>query len=125
MTAGGRFTYKPMTEQVKFIENFIDRHASSIIEPKPFQKKGMSSFEEPSSAESKLIPTLDSTVEPSPEPRTLKEHVIHPLEFPIKFKDYGNTLKLSWHKKHTKEVSPRAEPSKKWIMEVKCSSKAI
>ena len=93
MTAGGRFTHKPMTEQVKFLENFIDRHTSSIVEPKPFQKKGMSSFEEPSSAKSKLVPSLDLTVEPSPEPRTPKERLIHPLEFPIEFEDYGNTSK--------------------------------
>ena len=51
--------------------------------------------------------------------------MLHPSEFPIKFEDYGNTPKLSWHKKHTKEVSPRAEPSKEWLIEVKCSSKAI
>ena len=43
----------------------------------------------------------------------------------IEFKDYGNTSKLSWHEKHTKEVSPIVEPSKEWLMEVKCSSEAI
>ena len=35
VTAGGRFTHKPMTEQVEFLENFIDRHTSSIIRTKP------------------------------------------------------------------------------------------
>ena len=51
----------------------------------------MSSFEEPSSAESKPISSipLDSTHEPSPEPQTPKERVIHPSEFPIKFEDYS------------------------------------
>ena len=34
-------------------------------------------------------------------------------------------LKLSWHEKHIKEVSPRVETSKEWLMEVKRSSKAI
>jgi hypothetical protein len=88
----------------------------------------MSSFEEPSSAESRPIASLDSTHEPSPEPRTPKERVIHPLEFPIKFKDYVNTSKLFWHEKLTlssKEASPKAEPSKEWLVEVKRSSKAI
>ena len=85
----------------------------------------MSSFEEPSSVESKLVPSLDSTDEPSPEPQTLKETMLHSLDFPIEFKDYGNTSKLSWHEKHTKEVSPIVEPSKEWLMEVKCSSEAI
>jgi len=47
------------------------------------------------------------------------------LEFPIEFEDYGNTSKLSWHKRHIKEVSPKVEPSKEWLIEVKCSSKAI
>ena len=85
----------------------------------------MLSVEESSLVESKPIPSLDSTDEPSPEPRTPKEGVLHPSEFPIKFEDYGNTSKLSWHEKHTKEVSPRAELSKEWLMEVKRSSEAI
>ena len=69
----------------------------------------MSSVDESSLVESKPIPSLDLTHEPSPEPRTLKERVLHPSEFPIKLEDYGNTLKLSWHEEHTKEVSPRVE----------------
>ena len=125
MTIGGSFTHKTMMEQKKILAHILEKHASSIIEPKPLQKKGMSSFEEPSSTESKLIPSLDSTVEPSPKPQTPKERVIHPLEFAIEFEDYGNTSKLSWHEKHTKEVFPRAKLSKEWLMEVKCSSKAI
>jgi hypothetical protein len=31
MTAGGRFTHKTMTEQVTFLEHFIDKHTSSVI----------------------------------------------------------------------------------------------
>ena len=125
MTIGGSFTHKTMTEQKKVLAHILEKHASSIVEPKPFQKKGMSSFEEPSSAKSKLVPSLDLTVEPSPEPRTPKERVIHPLEFVIEFEDYGNTSKHSWHEKHIKEVSPKVEPSKEWLMEVKRSSEAI
>jgi len=125
MTTGGCFTHKPMMEQVEFLENFIDRHTSSIIRTKPLQAKVMSSVEESSSVETKHIPSLGSTLEPSPEPRTSKERIIHPSEFPIKFEDPGNTSKLSWHKKHSKEVSPRAEPSKEWLMKVKRSSEAI
>ena len=34
VTAGGRFTHKPMTEQVEFLENFIDRHTSFVIRTK-------------------------------------------------------------------------------------------
>ena len=85
----------------------------------------MSSVEESSLVESKPITSLDSTLKPTPEPRTLKQTMLHPLEFPIKFEDYGNTSKLSWHEKHTKEVSPRVEPSMEWLMEVKRSSEAI
>ena len=95
MTIGGSFTHKTTMEQKKVLVHILEKHASSIVEPKPLQKKGMSSFEEPSSAESKLVPSLDSTVEPSPEPRTSKKRVIHPSEFAIKFEDYGNTLKYS------------------------------
>jgi len=84
----------------------------------------MSGFEDPSLAKSKTITFLDFG-EPSPEPQTAKERVIHPSEFPIKFKDYGNTSKLSWHEENIKEVSPRAEPSKEWLMKVKRSSEAI
>ena len=125
MIVGGRFAHKTMTKQVEFLENFIDRHTSSVIRTKPLQAKVMSSVEESSLVESKPIPSLDSTHEPSPEPQTSKEGVLHPLEFPIEFGDYGNTSKLSWYEKHTKEVSPRAKPSKEWLMEVKRSSKAI
>jgi hypothetical protein len=88
----------------------------------------MSSFEEPSSAKSLCSPSLDLTVEPSPEPRTLKEAMLHPLEFPIKFKDYGRISNLPWYEENTflsKEVSPNTEPSKEWLMKVKHSSKAI
>ena len=84
----------------------------------------MSSFEEPSSAESKLVASLDLTHEPSLEPRTPKERLIHPSKFPIEFEDYVNTSKLSWHEKHLEEVSPKIPP-KEWLMEVKRSSEAI
>ena len=53
----------------------------------------MSSVEEFSSVKSKPVASLDSTYETSPEPQTPKETLIHPLEFPIKFEDYGNTSK--------------------------------
>ena len=84
----------------------------------------MSSVEESSLVESKSIPSLDLTHEPSPEPQTPKKRILHPLEFPIKFEDYGNTSKHFLHNPH-EEVSPRVEPSNEWLMEVKCSSKAI
>jgi hypothetical protein len=75
--------------------------------------------------ETKHTPSLGLTHEPTPEPRTPKERVIHPSEFPIEFKDYGNTSKISQHEKHTKEVSSRVEPSKEWVMGVKRSSETI
>ena len=85
----------------------------------------MSIVEESSLVKSNHISSLGLTHEPSPEPQTPKEQVIHPLEFPIEFEDYGNTSKYLWHEKHIKEVSPKAEPLKEWLMEVKCSSEAI
>jgi len=85
----------------------------------------MTSVEETSSVESKHIPSLDSTYEPSPEPQTPKETMLHPSKFPIKFKDYGNTSKLSWHEKNMREVSPKAEPPEEWLMEVKRSVEEI
>jgi hypothetical protein len=88
----------------------------------------MSSVEESSSVESKLVPSLNLTNKPSPKPRTPKERVIYPSKFPIKFGDFGNTLKYFGHKKLTcpsKEVSPKIEPSKEWLLKVKCSSEAI
>jgi hypothetical protein len=68
MTTRGRFTHKPMTEQAKFLENFIDRHTSSTIRTKTLQTKVMSSVEESSLVESKHVASLDSTHEPSSEP---------------------------------------------------------
>ena len=125
MTSGGRFTHKTMMEQVEFLEQFIAKHASSIIRTKPLQAKVMSSVEESSSVKSKHVPSLDLTHEPSLEPQTPKERVFHPSEFPSKFEDHGNTSKHLRHEKHTKEVSPKVEPSKEWLMEVKYSSEAI
>ena len=95
MTARGRFTHKTMMEQVQFLEYFIHIHPSSIIRTKSLQAKVTSSVEESSSVESKPVASLDSTFDPSPEPRMLKERLIHPLEFPIKFEDYGTTSKHS------------------------------
>ena len=91
VTAGGSFTHKTMMEQVEFLEHFIDKHSSSIIRAKSFQAKVTLSVEESSPVKSKPIPSLDSTREPSPKPRTSKERLIHPSEFPIEFEDYGNT----------------------------------
>ena len=128
VTTRGRFTHKTMTGQVEFLENFIDRHTSSIIRTKPLQAKVMSSVGESSLVESKHEPSLDSTVKPSPEPKTPKEGVIYPSKFPIEFEDYGRTLNLPWHEENTllsKEVSPNADPSKEWLMEMKRSSEAI
>ena len=96
MIAGGCFTHKTMTEQVEFLEHFIEKHSSFVIRTKSLQAKVMSSVEESSPVKSKTIPSLDSTHEPSPKPQTLKERVVHPSEFSIEFKDYGNTSKLSW-----------------------------
>ena len=104
ITAGGHFTHKPMIEQVKFLENFIDKHTSFVIRTKSLQMKVMSSVEYSSSVKAKHIPSIGSNHEPSLEPQTPKESVLHPLEFPIKFEDYGNTSKISRHEKHTKNV---------------------
>ena len=47
MTIEGSFTHKTTTEQKKILAHILEKHAFSVIEPKPLQKKGMSSFEEP------------------------------------------------------------------------------
>jgi hypothetical protein len=78
VTAGSRFYTKTMTEQVEFLEHFIDEHSSSIIRTKSLQAKVTSSVEESSPVESKPLASLDSTYEPSPKPRTPKERVMHP-----------------------------------------------
>ena len=89
------------------------------------QAKVMSSIEEASLVKSRPVPSLDSTNEPSPKQRTPKERVIYPSEFPIEFGDFVNTSEYFGHKKRTKEVSPKVEPSKQWLMKVRRSSKAI
>ena len=69
----------------------------------------MSSVVESSLVKTKHIPSLGSTHEPPPKPRTPKERVIYPLEFPIEFKDHGNTLKILRHEElaHPPVVSPQ------------------
>jgi hypothetical protein len=109
MTARGKFTHKTMMEQVEYLESFIVKHTSFVIRTKPFQTTVMSSVGESSSVETKHIPSLSLTYEPPPKPRTLKERVINPLEFPINFKKYGRTSSLSWHEENiflSKEVAP-------------------
>ena len=124
MTARGRFTHKPMTEQVRFLENFLESYTPPVMRNRMLQAKVMSSVEETSSVESKLVPSLDSTNEPSPEPRTPKERILHPSEFLIEFEDSGNTSRHFWHNPH--EVAfPKVEPSKEWLMKVKRFSEAI
>ena len=128
VTAEGCFTHKPMTEQVRFLENFIGSYTSPIMRNRILQAKVMSRVEESLSVESKLVPSLDLTNKPSPEPWTPKERVIYPSVFPIDFGDFGNTSKYFGHEKLTRpseEVSPKIEPSKEWLLEVKRSSKAI
>jgi hypothetical protein len=122
MTVGARFTHKPMTEQVKFLENFLESYTSTIMRHKTLQAKVMLSVEESSSVESKHIPSLGSTYEPSPGPRTPKERLIYPSEFPIKFGDFGNTSKCFGHEKlpcPIKEVFLKIEPSKEWLLGIK------
>ena len=80
------------------------------METRTLQAKVMSSVEESSFVKSKPIPSLGSTYEPSPEPQTPKETMLHPSEFPIKFKDYGDTSKLL---RHTKLTHPLEEVSNK------------
>jgi hypothetical protein len=74
--ARGRFTHKTMTKQVEFLEHFIAKHASSIMNHRTLQEKVMSSVEESSSVESKHMPSLGLTHEPSPKPRTPKERLL-------------------------------------------------
>jgi hypothetical protein len=114
-----------MMEPVEFLEHFIAKHASSIMNPRTLQAKVMSSLEESSFVESNDIPSIGSTYEPPPKPQTPKEIMLHLSEFPIEFKDFGNTSKLSRHKKHSNKVSPRVESLMEWLMEVKRSSEAI
>jgi hypothetical protein len=94
MTAEGSFTHKTTMEQSKILDHILEKHASPIVKPNPLHKKGMSSFEEPSSSKSLPLPSLDSTIEPSPKPRTSKEGMLHPSEFAIKFNNYGRTSNL-------------------------------
>jgi hypothetical protein len=68
VTTGGRFTHKPKIEQVKFLENFLERHTSSVMKTRTLHAKVMSSAEESSLVEFKPIPFLDSTLEPPPKP---------------------------------------------------------
>jgi hypothetical protein len=71
-----------MTEQVEFLKHFIAKHAFSVMHPRTLQETVMSSVGGSSFGESNHIPSIDSTYEPPPEPRTPKERVIYPSEFP-------------------------------------------
>jgi hypothetical protein len=83
MAIGRSFTHKPMTEQKKILDHILEKQTSSVVETKPLQEKAMSRCEEPSLAESKPIPFLDSIDEPSTKFQTPEERVIHPSDFLI------------------------------------------
>ena len=63
----------------------------------------MLNVEESSLVESKPIPSLDSTHEPSPEPQTPKERLIHPsdssFEVPYRIRGLWQYLKTLWAQK--------------------------
>ena len=74
-----------MTEQAEFFETFIKKNSPLLRRSSTSPRaKRMSSFEEPSLAESNHVSSLDSTLEPSPEPWTPKEGVIRHSKFIIK-----------------------------------------
>ena len=79
ITVGGSFAYKTTSELIALLDRILEK--TSFIEPLPVVKP--SSHEEILVAEptSSQLSRLDSLAEPSPEPETLEEDEILPLEF--------------------------------------------
>jgi hypothetical protein len=87
-------------------EQILDHVLGNISTTESVQVEALSSHEEASAAkpESFLHTLLDSTPEPSPEPRTPEEEEIQPPEFPFEleeelFKNLGHTLDYLFQKK--------------------------
>jgi hypothetical protein len=73
---------------MEILENII-KYISFAVKPKPLREEHKSSHEDLLVAKSDPSPStsLDSSIEPSPEPGTSEGEEIRPLKFPSQFED--------------------------------------
>jgi hypothetical protein len=86
VTAGGSFAHKTPSEVRKILDR-ITENTSFVAMSISSREEHTSSHEDVLAAESDLSPStsLDSALEPSPEPRVPKKEEIHPPELPFEF----------------------------------------
>jgi len=86
--ARGSFTHRTPTEGREILDHILG-NSSSLTYPYEPQQESQKHHESPPSAESYLLPStsLDSSVEPFPEPRTSKEEEIQLSKFSFQFED--------------------------------------
>jgi hypothetical protein len=109
VAAGGLFAQTTPTEGREILYCLLENSSVPTDHNKPHQEESESSHESLSTAKSKLsfLTPQDSSVEPSPEPRTPKEEEIHHLKFSSQFEDdpSGNIRNTSNHLRHEKPDS--------------------
>ena len=88
LLAGGSFENQTLVERREILEFFLETSSSHIVYNEPHLESELV-HESLSIAESELSFSefLDSSVEPSPEPRTSKEEEIQPSELSSRFED--------------------------------------
>jgi hypothetical protein len=134
------FAHKTPTEGREILDHLLEYSSFPTDHNKPRREESMSSHESLSTAKSELSPftSQDSSVEPSPEPRTPKEEEIQPLEFSSQFGDdpSRNIRNTSNHLRHEKPMASLCiyetldkvfhhETIADWSKEVKHTSKVI
>jgi hypothetical protein len=137
IAARGSFAHKTPTEGKKILDHILG-NSSFLTYPYEPQQKSKSHHKSPSSAKSYPLPSIsqDSSVEPSPEPRTSKEEEIKPSKFSFPFEDdpYKNLRNTLNHLRERRPTAPPSPPNKsflkeamkeEWSEEVRLSSEVI
>ena len=84
IAAGGSFMHRTPIEGREILDHILG-NSSFVAYPCEPQQESQSHLESPSSAEFYPCSSQDSSVEPSPEPRTSKEEEIQPSKFSFQF----------------------------------------
>ena len=89
VASGGWFAHTTLAEGRNILYSFLENSFFATDHSEPRREESASSHESPSTPESEPSSSTSqySSVEPSSEPRTLKEEEIHPSEFSSRFED--------------------------------------
>jgi hypothetical protein len=109
VAAGGSFAHKTRMEGREILARLLEKSSFPTDHNEPHRQESDLIHERPSTAKSEFSPfaSQDSSIEPSPEPRTLKEEEIQPSKFSFQFEDdpSRNFRNTSNHHRHEKPTT--------------------